>query len=981
MKIGIIQISDIHYDINKENLLIKSFDSIKLAINMLYSDYIKDLEKCLILINGDVVNSGNDEMSYNKFFDMLSSFCNEMNKTHNNKFIAFVIAGNHDCDCAKLNFENFYMFQNKVLNLIDPKYVTKINNDYYLLSFGNIDFFAINSSSVFPNLQLNNSFTKYVDKGEVNIDTTIIKHQLGMKTSNYRILAMHHPIDYCEDGNQKEIEDICKNYFNLVLCAHKHYGENKTEFSNQYKKYSIIQSGALICDDDKNVTLNSSSFIVLLIESKEDCINVQFDKFEYSDKDDIYVKSKEENDCFNDKLKLYTKMPLSVDFRKQFEVNPYFGNEHKLFDYFTFQSLISNDNNEKRNKITSLNELNKFLMENKKIYIEGQRHSGKTTLAKKIFEFYRLEKQKFPLYISLNEYSKKDIKNCVNLSIGSIYGKGNTEYYQLSNVQSRILIFDNVSYENYSIFANILEESKNYFEYVIVFYGNNLTASKESLFLFEPKYCYKICGFYGEERNNLINNIIKYDGVGDSEKRMIINRIKSIIKNNSHYIFRDPLFLVIFIKYIIKNYKRYTNEIRFDEIYTEIMKEHICNVLAFESDGKIDINKAIEVLPIIANSLFVKNKTCISYSQCIDVINIYLDNTYGARVVKATEIIELLINSTLLISDEDNLFFNNDRFFAFFLAQYLLINDSFESIRDLFNIPTGVILDVLDNIVLIKKESKYSNRIIEEMIIENLYNCDDNNRIILLQQNDSNISLPIPKYKNLDDARKAAEKTNTIVDNEIDESLINYNSDILVQKEIIPKVCDQYLKYNNILMLLSRFIGSAKMLTDTDDKRAIIRKLYDQIQLLSGRLFNKIINSEECRKYICDNKISGEIIEVFKCLIYYAFIECTVSNAYNYDLKSVLLDFDFNTTETKLIKLSVAILSDESELVTNLAIDLFSKSNSKGVKLIVSVLIWRYIGDTINLTEKNFDKLNNELFSGSIDKNSFLNQKFKNLNV
>lgn len=981
MKIGIIQISDIHYEISKRDTLEKAFNLLKLSINMLYSNYILNMDKCLILINGDIVNAGNNEEDYDDFYEKFKAFHDNLKTEYKNKIISFVTAGNHDCDCTELNFNNFFKFQDRILKLNEFENIKKISDNYYIISIGNIDLFALNSSSIFPALQLNDTFTKFINKGDVKFEIETIKQELEKSANRFRIMIMHHPLDYCEDNNQEEINEICKNYFNIVLCAHKHYGESKTKITDKSKHYSIIQSGALINTEKTIATLDNTSYNVLLVETHDNLIRIQYDVFNYNSKTSIYTKSNDDSGEFEDSLKVYTKMPLSIEFESQFEHSPYFGNEHKLFDYFTFQSLISYDNNENRNKISSLSELDKFILENKRIYIEGQCHSGKTTLAKKIFEYYRIEKRMFPLYISLKDYVIKDIKNCINLAIGGIYKKGNSEYFQLADIRSRILIFDDITFDNYEKFNEILEENNINFEYIIVFYDNSLTINHGNKFLFESQNCYKIVGFYGEERNNLINNIIKYDSSSNNEKELIINRIKKIIKNNSHYILRDPLFLVIFIKYIIKNYKRHTNEVKFDEIYTEIMKEHISNIIAFENNGKIDDSKAIAILPIVANEMYILNKNWISYSKCLELIDKYHDLTFGSRIVKATDILGLLVKSTLLIPKGDNLYFNNDRFFAFFLAQYLLMHDEFIEIKKLFDKPVGVIMDVLENIILIDKGSKNTNKIIGEMINSNLYIGNENEKIRLEKQKDSNVYIPIPKYDSFNDARTISKEKNKIIDNEFDERLVTYSNNLIVQKEIIPQTCIPLLKNNNMFLLLSRYIGSSKMLTNTEDKKKIVFNLYNQIQILSDILFNKIINSDEFKRYIDDNKISSDLVEVVKCLIYYTFIECAVSNAYNYDLKNILLDYDFNTIETKLIKLSIAILSDDSELVTKLSLHLFKQSNNKGVKLIVSALIWRYIGETITLSEKNFIQLNNELFNGSLNKNKFLNQKCKNFTI
>ena len=95
MKLGIIQLSDIH--INNENDMIinnvsKVVDSIK---NKCYC-----LDKIILLITGDICFSGTSDQ-YEVAYCFISDIVESLEKYINKKINVFIAPGNHDC-----NFDN-----------------------------------------------------------------------------------------------------------------------------------------------------------------------------------------------------------------------------------------------------------------------------------------------------------------------------------------------------------------------------------------------------------------------------------------------------------------------------------------------------------------------------------------------------------------------------------------------------------------------------------------------------------------------------------------------------------------------------------------------------------------------------------------------------------------------------------------------------------------------------------------------------------
>ena len=60
------------------------------------------------------------------------------------------------------------------------------------------------------------------DEGHLPVETRTLHEWLQSSTHDFRILAMHHPPHLLNKWASKEIMEIIKNSFNLVLCGHEH---------------------------------------------------------------------------------------------------------------------------------------------------------------------------------------------------------------------------------------------------------------------------------------------------------------------------------------------------------------------------------------------------------------------------------------------------------------------------------------------------------------------------------------------------------------------------------------------------------------------------------------------------------------------------------------------------------------------------------------------------------------------------------------
>ncbi|WP_420430387.1 metallophosphoesterase [Kordiimonas sp.] len=71
------------------------------------------------------------------------------------------------------------------------------------------------------------------DYGKLAVETRNLNRWLQETKHVFRVLAMHHPIDWMNSWAQKEIKKLTENHFDLVLCGHTHEGAAQELFNGK----------------------------------------------------------------------------------------------------------------------------------------------------------------------------------------------------------------------------------------------------------------------------------------------------------------------------------------------------------------------------------------------------------------------------------------------------------------------------------------------------------------------------------------------------------------------------------------------------------------------------------------------------------------------------------------------------------------------------------------------------------------------------
>lgn len=259
--IRIIHISDLHYRENWEE-----------NQGVVLSSFFIDIERQIALAPKDtyyLVMSGDFTLAGGKnslFNEVLELFDKELNRLNIPKANRFCVPGNHDIQRdivetkfvehdsvvkRKLNEKEFNDYVEKSENIFKDKFKNYMKfadefsqpislansfsgNGYKLTD--DISIYCLNTS-----ICSSGGFRDINDQQYLGINTRELYKWASADKSKFKILVMHHPIDWLMDWAQDELKLILKNHFNVCLSGHVH---SQDIFHKIVRENSLIECSA-----------------------------------------------------------------------------------------------------------------------------------------------------------------------------------------------------------------------------------------------------------------------------------------------------------------------------------------------------------------------------------------------------------------------------------------------------------------------------------------------------------------------------------------------------------------------------------------------------------------------------------------------------------------------------------------------------------------------------------------------------------------
>ncbi|UJF16769.1 metallophosphatase family protein (plasmid) [Jeotgalibaca sp. MA1X17-3] len=487
MKIGIVQISDIH---NRNNDNFQKVEELKKVLN---AHYLVHCYSIFLVINGDMAFSGTKQEYSESEFQVLE-IKEVIEKKLNKNCDVYCVPGNHDCNFNR-NSKGRELLVEKIQNgsdEISDEIVEEVilqeeyndfedifNNDWQHSSLNKKNYLAKNIShldndgNIVVNLNLVNTAwisEKMENPGKMIFPCDYTKDIFTYDNSCLNITVMHHPSNWLNPDNKREFDKIILKNSDILLTGHEHGDEE-----NNLNGIHIFEGGVL----NESMNPDISSFRIMIYDTDSKTVSVtdfRWNKFEkiYSEggeNKEYAILAKEDNSKKNMSNTLtfseeHTSYINSLEdpfhhpskgtiFLKDIFVWPNFKNKKLGSDKFL---SISGETFKKR------------LLDSTPSYwlINSPRKYGKTTLAKSVTQ-YLLQNGFIPFLSNGKGIKKRHIHSITKFledEINSQYTGLSWDRFIQEELELKYLILDNWdSIEvNESGKEKLLEQLQHFFD-------------------------------------------------------------------------------------------------------------------------------------------------------------------------------------------------------------------------------------------------------------------------------------------------------------------------------------------------------------------------------------------------------------------------------------------------------------------------------------------------------------------------------------
>ena len=493
MKISIVHISDLHFVDKKENHILNFVDEIVAAIcSRQYSENI------FIIVTGDIANSGLD-IEYNIANDFFENIQNKLYERTNTIPTFITLQGNHDCDFTMSNQARELLINNIQKIIIEEKTYNICNEvqleykkfeensnstpDELIEGIGYaIKVYNINGYKIAFRLHNSAWMSKIKESSDIRIPIPElpINHSQILLDSDLSIGAMHHTLNWIESSCSRKLRADFLATCDLVLSGHEHesssFAITDDKARNEYVEGSVMQFHSLP---------DESGFNLICLDIKEKSIEIH----PFTLKNKIYQSNDSKSRVFaRNTRRLRKTFSFSKEMEEKLE-DPEIVFKHPHKDDLTISDLFVFPECQKislpgiKKTYRPIVDANTELLEKSPlIYFAAPEKSGKTTLAKVLFQ--NLHSQGIiPIYVKAKDIKKSDdsgLLQHISSIIAEQYSKDATEkFLQLKNSYRAIIIDD---YELLKIKGKsrelLLQNLIHRFDKIIIF-GHNDSRMNE----------------------------------------------------------------------------------------------------------------------------------------------------------------------------------------------------------------------------------------------------------------------------------------------------------------------------------------------------------------------------------------------------------------------------------------------------------------------------------------------------------------------
>lgn len=308
MKILIVHLSDIHLK-DKDNSVLKKKEQISNA----FQNEALEMDNLFIVITGDIAFSGKDA-EYSQAMELVNSVKSNIESYSKKRVHSVMITGNHDCDYENKNkkvreilIKNIQQNRNQAVDegVIDQCCEVQYNFFKFLELYQDEDAQILYSDKLLKiieykfdkfNIVFNCYNTSWVSQKDEKAGTMYFpikrypKDSFSTK-SNVTISVLHHPFNWQEPVNSRELRTHIEETSDIVLTGHEHVASKSTK-DNLEGNYTEYIEGAVLQESDYD---EDSRFNVILIDLENEnqkVLQYKWDGEIYSLVDGTRIKSR-----------------------------------------------------------------------------------------------------------------------------------------------------------------------------------------------------------------------------------------------------------------------------------------------------------------------------------------------------------------------------------------------------------------------------------------------------------------------------------------------------------------------------------------------------------------------------------------------------------------------------------------------------------------------------------------------------------------
>lgn len=550
MSLRIIHFSDIHTRLEKNQNTV--LNRVKEIVGACTQKIAPD-DEILIVVSGDIASTGKKE-EYNIFNEAFSKVVRLIKKECNNLQVEIVcVPGNHDCEFGKL--EDIELRKKNIADLVSErrtptddeisnylsvqanyrcfessfgleKYNDLVNFKDFAFSCGSVRVYLINTAWISQiNEKVDQRFFPIEYLNDIdNLDFDLV------------ITVFHHPAHWLHPDNYVEFENRIKSFSDLTIMGHEHRND-AIQISGSDWKYTLREGTELQNPNNPS----DSGFSIYEIDNELNSITT----YHYNWNGARYSRNNADNDktIFSRNLRrvpsVYTPNEETKKWLNDLEMNiqHFRADNIDLKSIFVWPDLKVLDNIKGKNaKINS--EHYQHIMENSLSLLIGESASGKSTIAKVIYE-KSLENGNNCIYINatrITSYLSDRLESIIADAFGAQYKSQDLEEFQQLSKYHKVLIIDNFQDLNFKLSKrqDILKYFCMKFKNVVLFsnlgldFGtlladcNNIKVNDIAVF--------EICPMGNQVRKKFITNWFKLGEMYEDNEDALAEKISGAIK-------------------------------------------------------------------------------------------------------------------------------------------------------------------------------------------------------------------------------------------------------------------------------------------------------------------------------------------------------------------------------------------------------------------------------------------------------------------